>query len=100
VNLDDLEKLAKDATPGPWDLIREDGDWEIGTDNSVVAIVVDWENAHKDAKFIRASNPQTILKLISELKYFRKKYGFNAYTMHMGKQAFDAIEEQKNLEKE
>ena len=59
LNLDELEKLAKAATPGPW----------VANDNYVIngtggAMLVGSDNS----KFISAANPDAVLKLIAVAK--------------------------------
>lgn len=87
VDIEELEKLAKAATPGPWewenpetDNPRAEGEW-----NSALRTVEEFpshygplskgilhaeldsnDNMDADAAFIAAANPQAILALISE----------------------------------
>ena len=69
IDLDALEKLADEATPGPW----ERSDWT--HDGYVISANAGWlgeiENK-SDAAFIAAANPATIKALIAELKAGRE----------------------------
>lgn len=74
IDLDRIESLAKAATPGPWDFIfdgptqDEDGSWYEPTESGVRSGI--WENdfPHADAEFIAATDPQTVLALITALR--------------------------------
>lgn len=81
-NLDALEKLADEATPGPWEPVSLSG---YGSPFSIrMAYQSDNPNASKthygiqsvrtrgDAHFIAAANPATIKALIAELKEARE----------------------------
>ena len=71
----ELERLAKDATPGPWDWGHEmqpsSEEWTLnpgiliaeGTDGTPEGDSIDRANA----AFIAAANPATVLALLSEL---------------------------------
>jgi hypothetical protein len=66
MNLDNLEALAKAATPGPW---RYTANGIIGSDampdeQFIVLWDDDGRNRFNDYPFIAASNPETILALI------------------------------------
>ena len=78
IDLDALEKLADEATPGPWEPVSLSG---YGSPFSIrMAYQSDNPNASKthygiqsvrtrgDAHFIAAANPATIKALIAELK--------------------------------
>jgi hypothetical protein len=93
LDIDHLEKLAKDATPGPWqnDQPTWAQPWEVGIPGSVngrntictldvrygntpdapKAIDIDYRQVILDAKYIAAFNPSTALKLISEIRRLR-----------------------------
>lgn len=62
--IDDLERKAKAATPGPWSV---DG---YGSGQQVTGatgtIFADTRALHEDAEFIAAANPDTILRLIED----------------------------------
>lgn len=62
--LDALEAAAKAATPGPWEYDDADEDMAaLGAENQRV----------KDAAYIAAANPSTVLELIQELRQARKE---------------------------
>lgn len=82
IDLDALEKLADEATPGPWEPVSLSG---YGSPFSIrMAYQSDNPNASKthygiqsvrtrgDAHFIAAANPATIKALIAELKEARR----------------------------
>lgn len=72
MNLDELERLAKAATPGPWLDINTDKDAghshclgcptfiEIGVDRKPF----NYKATYTDLDYIAAANPSTVLKLI------------------------------------
>jgi hypothetical protein len=62
IDLDDLERLAKAATPGPWDAGTCEG--EVWSDKLLVV----WDALPNDAAYIAAANPPTILALIARLR--------------------------------
>lgn len=77
--LDDLEALAKAATPGPWTVLREshgypdDGQLYVvpSTPNDsvdCVAVVGAEPGATADAAYIAALDPQTVLALIEQAR--------------------------------
>lgn len=78
--LDELERLAKAATPGPWweeDLDGEGFYWSIhagtkdGPDELVLAQADGLLEEHEDRanfRFIAAANPQTVLELIARAR--------------------------------
>lgn len=70
IDLDELEKLAKAATPGPWHFHQDDGTAldisevciprpEEDVDLSIASLLED-----RDGAFIAAANPQAVLELI------------------------------------
>lgn len=75
IDLDALEKLAKAATPGPWDkypttkysldIVTYD---EHGEEAETICEVM----GDKDHEYIAAANPQTILALCRELRAARE----------------------------
>ena len=78
-DLDALEKLADEATPGPWKAvgtIYEHMNCEVrgGKKGEGQAIAQVWDGPHafKDGQWIAAANPATIKSLIAELKEARK----------------------------
>lgn len=79
VDLDELEALAKVATPGPWGLYLGAA-WQVITD------APDWEQrevattgpdgstgSEDDAAFIAAADPSTVIALIAELRQERER---------------------------
>ena len=66
--IDDLERKAKAATPGPW---SADG---YGSGQQVTGatgtIFADKLALHEDAKFIAAADPDTILRLIKQAQNY------------------------------
>lgn len=75
IDLDALEKLADEATPGPWKAvgtIYEHMNCEVRGgkkgEGQAVAQVWDGPHAFKDGQWIAAANPATIKALIAELK--------------------------------
>ena len=71
--LNELEALAKAATPGPW---HSPGIGEIHNEKCVVIASIDFPHEHneneggtqQDADFIAAANPQVILQLIALIR--------------------------------
>lgn len=75
INLEELERLARAATPGPWefDLNAEDcgGYPFIKTSNGEVFFSTSNEGGLEDnGKYISAANPQVVLKLIEALRVY------------------------------
>src|SRR5690625_2211425 len=78
--IDDLERKAKAATPGPWEATQEglthpDG-WEIDAPDGPVVVneCCGYRGSvgkTADAEFIAAANPATILRLIEDLRRTR-----------------------------
>lgn len=78
IDLDALENLADEATPGPWKAvgtIYEHMNCEVrgGRKGEGQAIAQVWDGPHafKDGQWIAAANPVTIKDLIAELKEAR-----------------------------
>jgi hypothetical protein len=95
LDIDLLEKLAKEATPGPWEQDQPTWalPWEIGIPNgedvggrnAICTLDVRYGNAPdarkakdvdylqviSDAKYIAACNPSTTLMLIAEIRRLR-----------------------------
>ena len=67
MNIDELERLAKLATPGPW---KASITGMVGTDDNDCRVITDCCSVH-DADFIAAANPETMLALIAELREYR-----------------------------
>ena len=73
IDLDELEKLAKGATRGPWEYkagLHTDGLIWVPTEGEM-AIEFPHTNAIADTQFIAAANPETVLKLIEVAKAAR-----------------------------
>lgn len=85
LDLNELERLAKEAPPGPWQLVEYMG-WkqEYGGYPGCIISATDktWKNAsvyngpasfwalkHEAALFIAYANPATVLELISRLRF-------------------------------
>lgn len=66
--LEELEKLALAATPGPW-RARFD---EVLDANDYSLLMGGWFRRDADAAFIAALNPETVLRLIEQLREFTK----------------------------
>ena len=76
--LSELERLAKEATPGPWPQGKEDKEFVLynGTFicgcNSAIMRNGDVIDGKTNARYIAAANPAAILELIAELRQARK----------------------------
>jgi hypothetical protein len=72
VKIDELEKLAMAATPGPWKYFPEAYPTDYpgwgSKEHEEVGIVSHVGDNLSTAKFIAASNPQTVLKLIAVVR--------------------------------
>jgi len=76
IDLDALEKLADEATPGPWNYegtgYTDDGAQYREVTSSAEVIFGEWGvPSEENAAFIAAANPATIKALIAELKEAR-----------------------------
>lgn len=77
IDLDELERLAKAATPGPW-YAGEKNRWQLhdgrfirtSHDHSGTAMVV---SGGGDADFIAAANPETVLALVERVRALEKE---------------------------
>ena len=86
MTLTKLKELAKNATPGPWheqheiaygvDIEDSNGDW-LAQSNKVC---VGANQATKNAQYIAAANPETILKLIESVEEMER--ALDAYNIH------------------
>ena len=80
IDLDALEKLADEATPGDWFATADDQEpeWNVrqSTDGLLVAALTysdfTLQQDARNAAFIAAANPATIKALIAELKEARE----------------------------
>ena len=73
IDLDELERVAKAATPGPWHRSRYGtvftGDHAMDDDAVVVGIVVGrGDPSFQDMRFIAEANPATVLALIERIR--------------------------------
>lgn len=66
--LDELEELAKKATPGPW----RGGMMGLITKTNGEPVVSANRLADKDSAFIAAANPTVVLEMIAEIREGRK----------------------------
>lgn len=71
--LDEIERLAKAATPGPWECAPGDAidHWELWNPKTTEYVVQDdsgVEPRFEDISYIAAANPETVLKLIAVVK--------------------------------
>lgn len=77
MNFDELEKLAKAATPGPWEAFFMFGSDDLpaeilaGDGTSVCTVDENAVNPTPNFRFIAAANPQTVLELIASLRSAR-----------------------------
>lgn len=75
-DLENLLDLAEAATPGPWDIVKEDPDEVFYEEDQLfVGNGNEWWNARvmvpphmrSDAEFIAAANPETVTWLINRI---------------------------------
>ncbi len=75
MNIDELEQLAKLATPGPWqsgsDWIETTGDDAFDGD-LLIRVAMNSRACSGDLQYIAAANPETILAMIAELREAEK----------------------------
>ena len=68
--IDELVRLAKAATPGPWEA-HSNTRFVIGDTLNKRSGICDWEKnapqAEANCKFIAAANPKTVLEMIGEI---------------------------------
>lgn len=73
-SINDLRKIAQDATAGPWIAEEDTGVWSVsgGPNNGLVAQIGNHAYPcafdEANAKFIAAFNPEMALKLLAELE--------------------------------
>ncbi len=70
IDLDELERLAKAATPGPWHSTRL-GD--VSPEDEHDPLICE-PMSDADAAFIASANPSTILALITEVRALRARW--------------------------
>ena len=68
--LDEIEAAAKEATPGPWEVI---GGGEYVTPIGLPAGFDDCGVSPRDVHYIAAFDPPTVLALVAELRELRAK---------------------------
>jgi len=70
--IDELERLAKAATPGPWAHDRYNSvnyvNWYGFDEPPITCTVTSLGNDENNSKYIAAANPDTILKLIAVVR--------------------------------
>lgn len=77
--MEELEKFAREATPGPWEWNEELGPIETVEDGYPIAHIHPHANirtvlargeeySHANARFIAAANPQRVLDLIARVR--------------------------------
>jgi hypothetical protein len=72
IDIDEIEALAKAATPGPWQSSQyDDLEDSNGHDLLTSSGGVSCFNRAGDADFVAAANPATILALIAEVRALR-----------------------------
>lgn len=68
MDLENLKRLAQEATPGEWEAKYIDiGEFEVNQGSWVVAETSSWDAA----AYIAAADPQTVLELIDEVERLR-----------------------------
>lgn len=79
--IDDLERKAKAAAPGPWSADGYGGGQQVTGETRT--IFADRLALPEDAEFIAAANPTTILRLILELQVAERKARRFAYDLRI-----------------
>lgn len=88
IDLDQLESVAKAATPGPWVRHPEDVYSDVGAHVAFCPTVcssapercISEEQAESNAAYIAAANPAAVLELIEELRTARLMAGYKGGT--------------------
>ena len=79
VDLEELKRLAKAATPGPWQVSLngsgEDG-WVEDSNSQYLTTGYEGEMAAKDVRFIAAANPAAVLALIERVEEAERHAAF------------------------
>lgn len=86
VDLEELRRLAEQATPGPWAWSGR-GNGYIRADKQTVADMR-YRNGAKDAPYIAAANPATILSLLDQIEELRELL---ARSRNLGGEASDRV---------
>ncbi|MFC9761684.1 hypothetical protein [Rhodococcus jostii] len=78
VKLEELEALAKAATPGPWSVYDRGVGYMIALDNGVGHRVLPEGfrtdlGRKEDAEFIAAADPQTVSELVAHIRWLKKE---------------------------
>lgn len=74
IDLDAIEKLAKEATPGPWRSVPGVLSWVLVPLAGGVNGRVDLDMSNlPNAEFVAAANPSAVLDLIAEIRRMRKQ---------------------------
>lgn len=76
VNMDELEQLARAATPGPWEYVQDgdemSGELRVegtdGRDRDYIGLIADNTWGHENGHFIAAANPAVVLELVQRLR--------------------------------
>lgn len=76
LDLDALEKIAREATQGPWEAEADRfGDWRIASVENIGIGGPDIRLWEDDATFIATFDPPTCLAMLAELRRLREKCG-------------------------
>lgn len=84
MKLEELEKIARAATPGPWEINAKGQLYQPDTKDDLYCYPV-WINCDargNDGHFIATFNPETVLKLLSKLKRYEEALKFYANENH------------------
>lgn len=70
IDLDDLEKKAKAATPGPWDIEDDSVCAYIEKEEEKFILFGGWEGfqTSSDRQFVAGCNPKVVLELIEDIR--------------------------------
>lgn len=100
LDLDELERLAKAATPGPWEPAfrdtviagptKKNTPREVSGGRGVVARVDDddeslWAQAEANAEHIAAANPEVVLALVARVRLAEEWSRKGLYSYHGGR---------------
>jgi hypothetical protein len=85
VVLDEVERKAREATPGPWELLDPESDWSVAgvvaecrDDDHEVWVVTDGPIVEegRDAAHIAAADPPSVLAMAEALRVAREALGW------------------------
>lgn len=65
IDLDNLERLAREATPGPWEDSWDGPDLYVASDTTIITGLVD---SQADAAYIAVVSPDVVLALIERVR--------------------------------